>query len=74
VSKFTAENVFKRSTKDPRAVKLRQACDVIMGKDERNLIKIKFYENYDKIEKKAEPKKFSTIVDETEPLLLCHLL
>jgi hypothetical protein len=46
-------------------VKLRQACDVIMGKDERYLIKIKFYENYEKIEKKAEPKKFSTIVDET---------
>ncbi len=49
-------------------MKLRQACDVIMGKDERNLIKIKFYENYDKIEKKAEARKwlkFSTIVDET---------
>ncbi len=34
-----------------------KACDVIMGKDERYLIKIKFYENYDKIEKKPEAKK-----------------
>jgi hypothetical protein len=56
VSKFTAKNVLKRSTKDPSAVKLRQACDVIMGKDERYLIKIQFYENYDKIEKSWSQK------------------